>query len=56
MWKHVKSAARISRQDYECGRVRRVKEEFLDHTMNAKIAVRISRPVYECGRLQMVQE
>ena len=36
MWKHVKSARRISRPDYKCRSVQKVQEEFQDQTINVE--------------------
>ena len=55
----LKSAGRISRPDYECGNIRRVEEEFQDHTLNVEVykeCRNILRPDKECGSVRRVHQ
>ena len=59
MWRHAKIVGRISRQDYECGSVQRVQEEFktrLCMLKHAKSGGRILKPDYEYGSVRRMQE
>ena len=61
MWKREKSAGVILRQDYECGSMRKVQEEFQNQTDNVEVCsectknfktrLRIWKPKKSAGRI-----